>query len=52
MQAVVATGGCGSATEGHVEKYFGSSGGAAATGIRQAWQGRGRGGDSILGSER
>ena len=36
-QAVVAAGGCGTTTGGHVEKDFGSSGEAAATGIRQAW---------------
>ena len=36
-------GGCRETTGGNVEKYFGSSGGAAATGIQQAWRGQGRG---------
>ena len=32
------------ASGGHVEKDFGRSKGAEATGIQHAWQGRGRGG--------
>ena len=36
---MAAAGGCGVKTGGHVEKDFGRSGGAVATGIRQAWQG-------------
>ena len=46
---VVAAGGCGATTGGHVEKYFGSSGRSAATGIRHAWRRRGRGGGVGLG---
>ena len=45
----MAAGGCGAITGRHVGKYFGSSGGAVAKRIRQAWQGRGRGGGVGLG---
>ena len=45
----MAAGGCRATTGGHVEKYFGSSGGAESMGIRQAWQGRGRGGGVDIG---
>ena len=38
----MAAGDCGATTGGYLEKYFGSSGGAAATGIQQVWRGRGR----------
>ena len=40
--AVVVAGGCGATTGGHIEKDFASIKVAAATGIRQAWQGQGR----------
>ena len=46
---MVAAGGCREKTVGYVEKYFGSSGGAAATEIRQVWRERGmRGGVSLM----
>ena len=40
--AVVAAGGSRKIDEGHVRRDFGSSKGAAVTGIRQAWRGQGR----------
>ena len=48
-RAVVAAGGCGATTGVHVEKYFGSSGGAEARIIRQVWKGRRRRGGVSLG---
>ena len=46
---MVAAGGCGATTGGHVEKYLGISRGAAVIGIQQEWRGRGRGGGVRLG---
>ena len=43
-QALVAAGGYVATTGVHIVKYFGSSKGASAIGIRQAWQGLGSGG--------
>ena len=42
--AVVETGGSIETTEGHVRRYCGGNKGVAATEIRQAWRGKGRGG--------
>ena len=48
-RTMVAAGGYRSTTGGHIEKYFGSSKGVVATGIRQVWRGQGRGGGVGLG---
>ena len=45
---MVATGGSGEAAEVHVIRYFGLSEGEVATGIWQAWRGRGRRGGVSL----
>ena len=41
-QAVMEEGGCGEKIGDHDKRYFSSSVGAAATGIWQAWWGRGK----------